>query len=522
MRWLFLILAFCCGCGTQDTKGIQQKKSVKIAIEEDPSTIDPRLARTLYDVTFMRLLYEGLMRVNNQGELENALAEKIIVSSDRKNYEVRLKEAYWSDGSLVTAEDFVETWKTMLNPNFPSPNASKLFMIKGAKEAKKGTVPLDAVELKALSPQVFTFALEQPIAYFNELMILFPVHQSVRNGIASANPKDHVFNGPFKLDDWSHHHRLSFTKNPGYWDANAVQLEGIQLEITDGTTMLSLFNQGQLDWAGSPLATIPQDALQDLKRRDALEMANASATYWFRFNTAKGPFANINMRKAFNLALNRNDIVEHVTQGNQLPAHGILPPSMALQQPPKAYFQDNHAEAALDHLQLAKQELEALGGHFPEVVLCYANNERNHKIAQAVQQQWQNALGVPVSLQAYESKVAFEKLSKGNYQIMLGSWFADINDPVDFLNVFKTKSNGTNNTGWEDARYAELLEKSDQEEDPIERMRLLAQAEEILMDAMPIAPLFHNTYNYMKSKSVEGVYFSELGHLDFKNARIAP
>ena len=154
------------------------------------------------------------------------------------------------------------------------------------------------------------------------------------------------------------------------------------------------------------------------------------------------------------------------------------------------------------------------------ITLHYPATDRNHKIAQAVQQQWNKAFDINISLASTEAQVLMDKMRQGTYQISLGSWYADIQDPINFLEIFKSKENPTNQTFWQNAAYAELLDQSSLANDPAQRLQLMAEAEKVLIAAMPIAPLFHSSYNYLKKPGVNGVYFSPLGYLDFKEADI--
>ena len=238
---------------------------------------------------------------------------------------------------------------------------------------------------------------------------------------------------------------------------------------------------------------------------------------FFRFNIEKAPFDQIKIRQALNLALNRQELVEHVLQGNQIPALGFVPPSF-LPAPP--FFLDHDDKKALQLFQEALEENHLTIQELPRISLFYATGERSHKIAQVAQQQWKTVLGITVQLQSFESKVYFDRLKKQDYQISLGSWFADIRDPLSFLDVFKLKDNGTNNTQWQSTDYINLLTRSSQATAAPQREKLLKEAEAILMQDMPIAPLFYAAYNYLKSPVVKGVYFSELGYLDFKQAYV--
>ena len=222
------------------------------------------------------------------------------------------------------------------------------------------------------------------------------------------------------------------------------------------------------------------------------------------------------MRKAFNLAIDRKAIVEHVTQGSQQPALGLLPPGLTLHS--EGYFEDAQTSLALTLFLEGLSELQETRESLGPVILYYTMSDRNHKIAQTVQQQWQKAFGIPIQLQNFEAKVFYDKLKRLDYQLSIGSWFADYSDPLNFLEVFKYKDNGTNNTQWENPAYIALLNQSEMEASPSKRRELLRQAEENLMSSVPVSPLFFSAFNFAKKDHISGVYFSELGFLDFKNA----
>lgn len=515
--FLFLVLAlFFCSC-TNKEESPKTNPFLTIAAADDPTSLDPRNVRDLSSSTVMRILYEGLTRSTFQGKIIPGIAESYTISDDQKTYTFHLRPSTWSDGSLLTAEDFEETWKTILSPSFPAPNAYQLYPIKGAKAAKEGLTPMNNIGVKAVDSSTLVVELENPTPYFLELTschFFFPVHQSLRTEKPNYL-QPHVGNGPFKLDQWTKRDELKFVKNSNYWDEKNVSLEGISIQILDEHTALQLFKTGKLDWAGSPLSTLPQDVIAPLKEQNQLQIAEGAGTHWFRINTVKIPFNNIKIRRAFSLALDRKAIVEHVTQGNQQPAFGIIPPSFGLQ-----YQEDNghnliaakklFNEGLIDSRQ-KKTDLN--------ISLSYASNDRNHKIAQAVQQQWNTAFDIDVKLNANESHIQIDKMKKGNYEISMGSWFADIQDPVNFLEIFQSIHNPTNQTFWQNRQYTILLNLSAAEPDPAQRLQLFSQAEKILIEEMPVIPLFHSAYNYLKSEGVSGVYFSPLGFVDFKDAK---
>lgn len=518
MFYLVMLLALFCatGCRTEPGNNLEQLQEssqvVRIPITDEPSSLDPRLARDVSSATLLHMLYEGLMRADYDGKIIPAVAQHVSVSEDHKTYTFTLRKTTWSNGDPLTASHFADTWKSMLDPKFPAPNAYQFFVIKGAKAAKQGQSSLDAVGIEARGDETLVVELEEPTPYFLELVsthFFYPVHPKS----ASDAP---IGNGPFQLQQWAHHDALTFVKNPRFWDSPEVHLQKIIVSVLDERTALTLFENRELSWAGSPMGTLPQDAIATLKHRRQLHVLQAAGTHWCRFNTEKTPFLNVDMRRAFALALDRKALVEHVTQGNQQPAMAIIPPSFGLAT--KAFFEDHDSPKAWEAFQKSLEELKVSKDDLPEITLSYIAGDRAHKVAQAIQQQWAKGLGITVRLQSDESKVFLDKVKKGDYHIALGSWYADIRDPVNFLDIFKSKQNVTNLTRWEKPDYTELLAQSARQTDPKKRLEILNSAEALLMREMPVAPLYFGAFNYVKSERLVGVYFSNLGTLDFTYA----
>lgn len=503
------------GCKGEAEK---HKSSLQVAFNSEPKTLDPRLATDLQTANALHIVYEGLMRTDEQGNVIFGIAESVDISPNLKTYTFKLREANWSDGNMLTAKDFEETWKSMLDPLFPAPNAYQLYLIKGAKAYKENRGTLEDVGISSDGDRTLVVELENPTPYFLKMVSSFfylPVSPQLRENRESSEV---ISNGPYKLRQWKHHNEIIMEKNPMYWDAEAVTLDQISLVFLDENTSYKMFESGELDRTGSPTSTLPQDAVSPLKEQQQLKIKPAFATHWIRFNVAKAPFDQSKMRKAFNLALDRRGIVDHVTQGNQKPAIGIVPPLSDWHQ--VFYYKDHDVTAAQTLFQEALTDMNLDKNSLPVITLYYTPSDRDHKIAQALQQQWGNILGLNIGLRALESKTFVQNVQQGDYQMALGSWYADFNDPINFLEIFKYKSNSSNRTGWENQKYIELLDASSQEGNPGQRLDILRQAEHLLMDEMPIAPLFFASFNYLENEHVKGVHLSELGILDFKYARI--
>jgi oligopeptide transport system substrate-binding protein len=286
--------------------------------------------------------------------------------------------------------------------------------------------------------------------------------------------------------------------------------------IEDENTELSMFENGELDWAGAPMSQLPTDAIPALADSGRMKTMPIAGTYWYKFNTEQAPFNNVKIRKAFAYAIDRQSLIDNLLQAGQIPATGAVPPSMVLNE--KGYFKDNDVETAKKLLEEGMKE-EGLTS-LPEITLSYNTSEAHKKIAEAIQDQWKQNLGVDVTLENKEWQVFIEDLHQGNYQIGRMGWLGDFNDPINFLELYKDKKGGNNDTNWENPQFKELLNQSALEKDPQKRKEILAQAEQILMDEMPIMPIYFYTNSWVQSEKVTGVVVDGLGNIDLKNADI--
>lgn len=518
-----ILLAIVIGCQSRPQKNHQNTQTLRINIQGDPQALDPRKVRSLSGQILARMLFEGLTRINREEKAELGLARSVSISDDLKIYTFHLKDSVWTNGDPVLASDFVYAWKKILSPDFPSDTSFYLYVIKNAKAAKEGKLPVDSIGVKVIDDKRFEVELESPTPYFLDLVALpafFPVNQKVDENNPSwcQNATTHIGNGPFQLIEWKHQDHLTLVKNDQYWDAPTVHIATLELQMLKEGTELNCFEKNELDWAGSPLSTLPVDALHALKKENKLHTKELLGTYFIRVNTEAAPFHHPSMRKAFALAMNRRMIVDHVTQGNQIPATGLVPIALKLQKQP--YFHDADLTTARHLFDEALTAQQLKKENLPEISLMYSQAERNHLIAQAVQQQWYEAFGIQVKLQSVEGKVYFDRVSKQDFQLSFGSWIADFADPINFLEVFKYKKGGSNNTLWENSHYIELLDRSAKVVDPQQRHELLAKSEQILIDQMPMIPVFYYTMLYVNQPHVKDVALSSMGQIDFKWAYI--
>jgi len=243
-----------------------------------------------------------------------------------------------------------------------------------------------------------------------------------------------------------------------------------------------------------------------------------AGAYFYRFNTEQAPFTNAKIRKAFAYAINRKSITSNILQAGQVPATSYVPPSMALNK--DGYFKDNDLEAAKKLLVEGMKE-EGIA-KLPPITLIYNTSEGHKKIAKEIQDQWKKNLGVDIKLKNKEWKVYLEDVHQGNYQIARGGWMGDFNDPINFLEMFQEKDGGNNDTRWGNPKYKELLNQSALEQDPEKRKAILLQAEQILMDEMPIMPIYFYANSWLQNENLKDVVMDGLGDIDFKYADITP
>ncbi|NGX62140.1 MAG: Oligopeptide-binding protein OppA [Chlamydiae bacterium] len=506
--WVGLILLL---GGVGCTEKRNEKNWVRLALYSDPASFDPRLVRCLKDLTIAKHLYEGLTRMNGAGKPEPALAKKIEISKDHLTYTFYLREAYWNTGEPITAHDFAKSWKEALDPKLGSDYAYMLYPIKNGKEVFQGASP-EILGIAILDETTLQVTLERPLPYFLELTSFptyFPVHEKAHNG-------------PFQLKTYKPDQEILLEKNPTYWDREQVFLDGLAFSIlSDSNTESALYYKNQLDWMGLPISQrIPTDLMDTLIAKGELSSYEIAGTLWVAFQTESSPFDSPLIRKAFSLAIDREAIVTHILRGSQTPARGLLPPSLS----PHAdsYFSNEDSLKAATLLQLGLEEKGWAKEDLPPITFSYPIVETDSKVAQLLQDQWRKVLGVEVSLEARERQLLQRQTKTGDFQIALGQWVADFHDPLAFLEIFASpiEENGINVTRWTNEKYQKVLTHSETLSNWEEREQQLLLAEKLLLEEVPIAPLYHYSFDYQKNPRLEGVVFSPLGTVDFKSATL--
>ncbi|MBU8725269.1 MULTISPECIES: peptide ABC transporter substrate-binding protein [Bacillus] len=527
---IFTLVLSACGfsgnkSGDSTSSSGEAKTTLNVNISTEPFSLHPGLANDSTSGSVIRQTFEGLTRINAEGKPENAMASDIKTSADGKTYTFTLRDAKWSNGDPVTAEDFEYAWKWALDPKNESQYAYQLYYIKGAEAANKGEAKVADVGIKAKDKKTLVVELENPTPFFTELTAFYtymPVNKKVaeknKNWYTNAG-ENYVSNGPFVLSQWKHGGTITLEKNNEYWDKDTVKLKKINMSmIKDTNTELSMFQKGELDWAGSPTGNLPTESLQKLKKDGGLKIQTIAGIYNYKFNTEVKPLNNANIRKALAYSINRQAIVDKITQGEQVPAMAIVPPTMeGFTDNKTGYFKDHDVDTAKKLLEKGAKELGYKSvSDLPALKLSYNTDEAHQKIAQAIQEMWKKDLGLKVELDNSEWNVYIDKIHSGDYQIGRMGWLGDFNDPVNFLELYKDKDGGNNDTGWESKEYKQLLNDSAKETDKTKREEMLKKAEEIIINDMPIAPIYFYTQLWVQDPKLKGVVVSGLGDVQYK------
>ncbi|EFM39752.1 oligopeptide-binding protein OppA [[Eubacterium] yurii subsp. margaretiae ATCC 43715] len=494
----------------------------------EPGTLDPAKARGTHESWPLQHLFVGLTRVNKDGKVENALADKIEISEDGKVYKVTLKDGLkWSDGNPITAEDFEFAWKRVLDPKMESQYAYQLYYIAGAEEYNKGKGKADSVGVKAVDAKTLQVTLKQPTAYFDSLMgfyTYYPVSKKVveANADWAKDPKTLVSNGAFTLKDWTHNSKIVMDKNPNYYEADKVKIDGIDLDIIeDQSTVYQKYVAGEYNM----VVELPTEVTAKLRAENNPELVIGPnvALYYYNLNPAVKPLNNVKVRKALSLALDRKVITDQITQGGQLPATAIVPPGL-LDDTGKE-FSDANKDLIKTDVEEAKKLLteglaeEKMTPADVKLTILYNTSENHKKIAEAIQQMWNKELGINTTLENVEFKVKIDRENAHQFDISRSGWVGDYLDPMTFMDLWITGASN-NYVNYSNPEYDKLVKEAQTSTDQKLRMDNMKKAEKMILEDMAIVPIYFYTHPYAVKPNVKGITKNAINYPSLINAEI--
>ncbi|MEZ5980290.1 MAG: peptide ABC transporter substrate-binding protein [Planctomycetota bacterium] len=496
------------------------------------ATLDPAVVTGVPEGRVLRAVFEGLT-IKDPETLEPlpAMAESWEISEDGLVYTFHIRRgAKWTNGDDFTAHDFTYSWERFLNPLTGAEYAYQLWYVKGAKAytttvdaSGAPALSFDTVAITALDDHTLRVELEAPTPFFLQLMAFYPMFPVNRRNIEEAKemfpgetwrqewlkPERIVTNGPYKVAFRRVNDRIRLVRNEDYWDADSVAFDTIDvLAVEAYQTGLNLYLNGDTHWVDK----VPNMLVPRLMQREDFQPSPYFGSYFYRVNTTRPPFDDARVRRALALTIDRRKITEKITKSGQLPWYSFMPFGM-----PGYHYEEMVHEADPDGDYAAtfradQQEairLLAEAGYgpglkpLPPIELHYNTSETHRDIAEVIADSWQRNLGITAKLLNQEWKVYLETQSNLEYDVSRSAWIGDYIDPNTFMDLFVT--GGENNkTGWGNAEYDRLIEEAKYESDPQRRLELFSRAERILMDELPILPVYSYVTQNLLSPRVGG------------------
>ena len=527
-----IISALLSACGTAESNVTQGNREgiLHYGNGAEPQGLDPHVVTGVPENHLIRALFEGLAVKNPITlEPEPGVAERWTFNDDRSVITFYLNpNAKWSNGEQVTADDFVWSWNRALHPETGNLYAYMLYPVKNAEAYAKGEVSeFSEVGVKALDETTLRVTLNAPTPYFIQLMdhySTFAVHPETLLKFGKMTDRftpwtrvgNIVSNGAFVLKDWALNRHIKMIKNQEYWDKDNVSLNGVVFYPTENEVSEErMFRVEQLHRTeGVPLDKVP--VYREIPESPYMQDPYLG-TYYYLVNIDRPPVDDVRVRQALSMSLDREQLARTVMQEVVIPAYSITPPGTLGYQPPKLF--DFDPEKAR---QLLAEAGYPNGEGWPGLDIIYNTNEAHRKIAVAVQQMWKKYLNVDITISNQEWKVYLNAVSQRDFQVARRGWIGDYVDPNNFLDLFITDG-GNNNTGFANDYYDEMiLQLAPRAPTEEERFAIFHEAETLLMQQMPIIPIYTYATRHLVHPSVEGMYPNLMDSLNLKYVKLVP
>ncbi|MGE7869305.1 peptide ABC transporter substrate-binding protein [Bacillus paramycoides] len=519
-----LLLTACSGEKDKNNKAkannkVSEKQSINLPFIAEIPTMDVTKATDGESMNVMRNVFEGLYTLGEGNKLVPGVAKAYDVSDDKQTYIFHLREdAKWSNGTPVTADDFVFSWKRAVNPDTAAEYGFLFFDIKNAKKINAEGLSVDELGVKAIDKQALEVQLERPVPYFVSLTAFptfLPINERyfAEQGNQYGLETNHIlYNGAFKLDNWKHEQGFQLKKNPNYWDAKTVKLSEINFDIVkDKSTEVNLYESGQIDRVG-----LTGDFIDKYKDSKEFHKREEVTVQFLRLNQKNEVLKNKYSRLAISEAMNKKAFVETVLNNGSRPAYGLIPEKFALSSDGKDFRKENgslvkdDAKTAQENWKKAKQEL---GKEEVTLELLTSDNTIAKKNAEYLKGELEKNLdGLTVNIKAQPRQQQIKLLLSSDYDIAVDAWGPDIADPITFLDLFTTDST-YNFDKYSNKEYDDLIHKvkNDLAGDEKARWEAMKQAEKILLEDGAVAPFYQQGRSYLQRSSVKGIITNDFG-----------
>ncbi len=508
------------------------EKILSVQVGPNPETIDPALNSAVDGGNMLLHSFECLLAVDKDGKLIPGQAESWETSEDGLTWTFHLRAGLkWSDGSDLTANDFVYSWKRVCDPNVAAPYAETVLgMVAGYEDAIAGD--LDALQVVAQDDSTLVVTLNAPCSFFGSLAAfatLSPVQQATveTNGDAWATAAEtYVSNGRFYVSDWVPSSYIMMTKNPNYWNADAIKLDGIKWNlIEDANASYSAYQTGEVLF----IKDVPTEEIPSLSDNPEFHVDPIIGTYYLSVNTQREPFTDANVRKALSLAIDREYVAGTLMQGTYSAASNFMGPGWIDTDGSQFIDKANGGQPYIDtanheaNVETAKQLLADAGYPDGEGLpsITYSTNDAGyHKVvAEYLQQAWAE-LGVELNVEIVEWASFTPMRRNGDYDASRNGWVGDYSDPSNMLDLLYS-TNGNNDGKFNNAEYDAAMELSRTTLDAAERSEALHKAEDILMEEAGCIPVAYYNDFWLQSEKITDSWHSPYGYWYFMYADIA-
>ena len=504
-------------------------QELTFVLSDEPDGIDPTVTNNSFAMYVLTSCFEGLVTYDSTGSIVGGCAESWDVSDDGLVYTFHLRDNLkWSDGSDLTASDFVYSFQRVLTPSTTAPYYSMLAdYIVGAQEYYDGTGTAEELGVKALDAQTLEITLKQPTSFFIDLVSMWcydPVQEATitANGDRwTASAETYVGNGPFKMEEIKLGEGYVLVKNENYWNAENVKLEKLTFRfVLDTATALTAYESGEVDG----IRSIPTADYARLKASNAgVQTVSNYGTVYYNINCSVAPYDNVLVRKALNLAIDRQSIIDNVVQVDATPAYSFLAPGYSVDGVDITEDRGTFGLSAAADVEAAQAALAEAGypngEGFPTLKLSYYSNDTVKKVVEAMAEMFKTNLNIDVEISSNDWAIYYSSVQSGDYEVGAMGWSADYLNPMSFLPLFKT-GDSTNNAFYSNSEYDELVNAVMQETDPAAAAKLTLEADAIVSNDYACIPLYYKTNDYLMKDYVKGVYMVASGNMYFQYAEI--
>ena len=539
MSLVLVTVLAACGKHNSQSSGNGKYASSQVLNLSYPSSLDSIDISNMSGYGSTGNIFESLYRLGKNGSITPGLAKSTKVSKDGKTYTFTIRNAKWSDGSKITAQDFVYSWKRTVTPATKSQYAYLFSGVKNADEIVAGKKSPSTLGVKAQGEHTFIVSLDKPITYFKKLMtypLFGPISEKVvkKWGNKYATKAQYMlYSGPFKLTGWTGtNNSWQFVKNNQYWDKKAVHLQKINYTVNESTTTtLNLFQEKKLD-----LTQLASEQVKNMKSSSDYTTYPYSITAFLVYNfqdsnaTIKKALNNAKIRQAISLSINRKTLVKNVIGDASTVSKTFVPQDLVKDAKTGKDFADESTvknstsyNKALAQ-KLWKQGLKETGIKKLSIQLLASNDEPNKPISQYLKSALEKNLdGLTVNLSNIPSKVASSRAQSGDFDLYLSGWGADFNDPISHLQIM-TNNSGYNYGKYNSSTYNALVNKAQNQDanDTSARWQDMINAEKTIMKDQGITPLYQTVYSYLQNPKVKGIIHNTAGtQWNYKYAYIA-